>query len=489
MTISCRRPVLSGAAIPAVLLVMLLSALLPGARGFAGDALPEPLVALLNKYRIPASQVSLLVHEMGGHGGRPALLSVNARAARNPASVIKLLTTLAALELLGPGYQWQTRYLAAGALADGVLRGDLILQGGGDPFLTVEQLLGHVLALRQRGLSTIAGALVVDNSRFSPAPHDRGVFDGQAERLYNVGPDAALANFSATRFVIEPRGGQIRVTAEPPLDGLKIVNQIQSRGGRCRGRNAGWSHRIERSGGGLTAHFRGVYRRQCGRHSIARSIAPNTDYTCRLFASLWRTMGGKLDGRCRVSDAPQHAQLLLERPSEPLANIITGINKFSNNVMSRQLLLTVGAELSDSPGTVAAGKAGLSDWLAANDIAMPELVVDNGSGLSRKSRASAGGLSALLAHGWRSTYRPEFVSSLPLAAIDGTMRARLHKSPLRGRARIKTGLINGVRSMAGYVHARDGRHYSVVMMIDSGRVNFSNGNALQDAALRWVYAR
>ncbi len=341
-----------------------------------------------------------------------------------------------------------------------------------------------------------------DNSRFAPARHDRGAFDGEAERLYNVGPDAAMINLSATRFVIEPRGGygdgsggvaEIRITAEPPLAGLEIVNRVQPEDGGCISRNAGWSYRMDRSAAGANpnpvARFRGAYRPRCGDHSFSRSILPNTEYAHRLFTALWRAMGGTFAGGYRVAKTPQSARLLLTKPSRPLADLITGINKFSNNVMSRQLLLGIAAELRGAPATAEAGIAAVREWLAASGVRMPGLVIENGSGLSRTSRATAAGLSALLERGWVSAYRPEFVSSLPLAAIDGTMRTRLDGTALRGRARIKTGSIDGVRSMAGYVHGRNGRHYSVVMIIDSGRVNFANGNAVQDALLRWVYAR
>lgn len=453
------------------------------------DALPDAIAQLLHKHRIPAAAVSLMVRAMDPPAAKPAL-SVNATTPRNPASVMKLLTTLSALELLGPGHQWHTRYLAADAITGGVLRGDLVLRGGGDPFITVERLLGDLLALRQHGIDTIAGDLVIDNSRFAPPPHDRAAFDGKPQRLYNVGPDAALINLSATRFVIEPHDAEnaIRVRAEPPLDGLEIANRITARAGKCISRSAGWRYRIDYSGKHPVARFRGVYRPRCGTHSISRSLLANTDYACRLFAALWRNLRGELGG-CRVGVTPDGARQLLARSSAPLADLITGINKFSNNVMARQLLLTLGAELRGEPGTLEGGIAVIEEWLTGNRIAMPALALQNGAGLSRAGRASAAGLSALLARGWRGTYRPEFLSSLPLAAIDGTMRTRLLESPLRGRARIKTGLIDGVRSMAGYVHARDGRHYSVVMMIDSGTVNFWNGNLMQDAVLRWVYER
>ncbi len=477
--------------------VMICGGLLLSASIFAAadDALPKPIAELLAQHRIPRAALSLEVTEMEramGAAERAPLLSINAHVPRNPASVIKLLTTLAALELLGPHYLWQTAYLTDGMIVDGALHGDLILRGGGDPFLSVERLLEHVLALRQHGLRDIKGRLVIDNSHFAPQVHDRGAFDGKAQRLYNVGADAALTNFSATNFVLTPHGKQIRVTAEPPLAGLQIVNRLVAGGGRCLNRNAGWSYRIihagdNLAGDNLTVNFDGVYRRRCGAHSIARSLLPNPEYTHRLFTALWRAMGGNLALGNRVATTPASAQLLLTRDSEPLADIITGINKFSNNVMSRQLLLTIGAESDRQIGTVEAGAAAIKKWLSAKRIGMPGLVLANGSGLSRKTRATASGLSALLAHGWRSTYSPEFVSSLSLAALDGTMRSRLSDSPLRGRARLKTGLINGVRSMAGYVHARSGRYYNVVMILDSRAVNLWNGNEMQDAVLRWVY--
>ena len=470
----------------ALVVGLLLGVCAPHAEAETDDALPESIAQLLRKYRIAQSKVSIVVREMDSTA---PLLRVNAETPRNPASAIKLLTTLAALELLGPGYQWQTTYLAEHAIQDGVLPGDLILQGGGDPFLTVEHVLGDVLTLRQRGIETIAGQLVIDNSRFATAAHDRNAFDGKPTRLYNVEPDAALVNFSATQLVIEPQGNRIDVRIEPPLAGLNIVNRIKARGGNCISPTAGWSYRINRASQDWTLHFQGTYRVRCGTHSFSRSLLPNNEYTYRLFTALWRAVGGTLDGGYRIARAPESAQPLLTRWSEPLADIITGINKFSNNVMSRQLLLTLGAQRDQPPGTVGDGIRAIKEWLSANEITLPLLVMENGAGLSRKSRLSALGLSALLQRGWDATYRPEFVSSLPLAAIDGTMRERLHDDPLRGRARIKTGLIDGVRSMAGYVQARNNRHYGVVMMIDSGRINFWNGNAMQDAMLRWVYDR
>lgn len=471
--------------------------------------LPASVQALLNKYGIADSGVSVVVSEVstGGGAATPILLQ-NERVPRNPASVLKLVTTMAALDLLGPTYQWKTRYYLDGERSGDTLKGNLVMQGGGDPFLSVDRLWSHVLAIRERGIRQIDGALILDNSLFTLPRHDRGAFDGKPARLYNVGPDATLTNFSATRFVLEPTtvGGvtSINVFADPPLANLVVQNNLATEPGKCVSRNSGWSMDLQRQGEKVTAVFTGKYRPRCRIHSISRSILPNTEYTYQLFRYLWESMGGTLSGGFRVGPTPEDATLLVTLSSRSLAENIASINKYSNNVMARQLLLTIGQARqeidrkafekdSTRPAPIVdtriAGVETVRGWLDRNGINGNGLVIDNGSGLSRISRLSAGQISQLLDIAWRSTWQPEFLSSLSLAALDGTMRKRLRKSPIKGRARIKTGLVKGVRSMAGYVHARSGKHYLVTMMIDSSKVNYWNGNQVQDALLEWVYAR
>ena len=494
--------------------------------------LPDSVAILLKKHGIPLSSVSL---DIQATESQHTLVSLNSNVPRNPASVIKLVTTLAALEILGPAYQWHTRYFADGAISNGVLKGDLVLQGGGDPFLTVDKFLHHVLSLRQRGIHTITGSLVIDNSLFDVANHDRAQFDGQPSRLYNVEPDAALVNFSATRFIIQPMqtNGETRIAvfADPPLSGLVVENNMKPQPGKCpkrnRGRNRGWSYELHKTGDQVIARFNGKYRSRCGQHAIARSLFSNHEYTYRLFKYLWRMSGGAFDGGYKITTArdggsannvgnnylptardggsadfagrknrpTDHAIAILSYPSEPLADIIASINKYSNNVMARQLLLSLDAHRQQAqgqnqPATVAGGIAAINNWLSENVGIMPELIIDNGAGLSRKTRITTANLTALLQQGWRSNYRAEFLSSFSLAALDGTMKKRLRMSALPpGRARIKTGLINRVRSMAGFVNARDNKHYSVAMMIESKNVSFGNGNVIQDAVLEWIYNR
>ena len=451
--------------------------------------IPGSVVNLLNKYGIPTSAVSLEVRDADSN---KKILSINSDNPRNPASVIKTLTTLSALEILGPNYQWKTRYLVDGEIKNGVLNGDLIFQGGGDPFITTDRFWRQVMLLRQRGIKKITGSLVIDNSYFDIAEHDRSAFDGRPTRNYNVGPDAALVNFSSTGLVIHPIANQIVVFADPPLTDLVIDNRMSPKQGACKSKYNGWSYDIDKQEEKTIARFKGTYNIKCGQHTISRSFFSNNEYAFRLFKFLWNQSGGIFENGYRVSATPKSAIEIINFPSVPLSDAITSINKASNNVMSRQLFLSLGAhrDLSeiDRRGTLDRARQKIKDWLIVNGISMPKLYIDNGSGLSRDSRMTTNNLADLLRHGWNSNYRAEFLSSLSLSSLDGTMRKRLHKTGLRGRARIKTGLINGVRSMAGYVNSRNNRHYSVSMIIQSKNVSFSTGNNIQDAVLKWVYA-
>ena len=458
----------------------MLAGLLPGPAPAADTPLPEPLLASLAKEKVGAGALSLSVQRLTDG---QMLLQHNVDTPRNPASVIKLVTTMAGLQLLGPDYRWQTRYFADGRLEDGVLRGNLVIRGEGDPLLTLEHFWLQLRDLRRLGLHRITGDLVIDSSAFALIPHDRSAFDGRPQRLYNVGPAAFVTNFSATRFILEPAGEQVRLTADPPLPDLALVNRLRTKPGNCR---HNWRYARSEGGGRRTATFSGDYRTSCGRYEFGRSLYGHSAYAHQLFSLLWRQMGGEFKGGWRDGRVPDTAVPIAEFDSPPLAEIITGINKQSNNLMARQLLLTLALHRSGEPATLPAGVLAAKEWLKEEDIGMPALVLDNGSGLSRHSRLSSAGLNRLLVHAWHSRYQPEFFASLALAGVDGSMKKRLEHLTEADRLRIKTGYLTGVRSLAGYLHGQDGHWYSIVMLLESSRINIARGNRLQDALLEWL---
>jgi D-alanyl-D-alanine carboxypeptidase/D-alanyl-D-alanine-endopeptidase (penicillin-binding protein 4) len=206
-----------------------------------------------------------------------------------------------------------------------------------------------------------------------------------------------------------------------------------------------------------------------------------------VFGELWSEMGGAWSGRAREGAVPEGATLLHTRESAPLAEIVRDINKYSNNVMARQLFLTLAASGYEPPLTIDESREVVRHWLNLKGIAAPELSIDNGAGLSRTDRVSARTLAELLESAWKSAVMPEYVASLPLAGVDGTMKKRLVGDPVAGQAHLKTGLLSDARSMAGYLLDARGRRQVVVMLMN--HPNAPDADAANDALLRWVYDR
>jgi serine-type D-Ala-D-Ala carboxypeptidase/endopeptidase (penicillin-binding protein 4) len=449
-------------------------------------SLPEPVARALAQAEIPESAAAFYVHEIGA--ARP-LLAVGAARPMNPASSIKLVTTYAALELLGPAFQWVTEAYAAGTLSDGVLEGDLVLKGRGDPKLTLENFWLLLRGLRSRGLREIRGDLVLDRTYFAATDHDPAGFDEQPTRPYNTGPDALLVNFKAVRllFVPDSEARRVQILAEPALPQVQIVNRLKLVDGPC----GDWVNRlkVDAQGGSAATRlaFSGRYAASCGEQTRNYSVLPHAHYVLGLFRELWRELGGTFTGTVRDGTAGAGARPIGSVESPPLAQVVRDMNKFSNNVMARQLYLTLGAEAAGEPATREKADRAIREWLAAKGLSFPELVLENGSGLSRVERISAQHLGQLLLSSFRSRVMPEFIASLPLTAMDGTMKKRLADADVAGQAHIKTGSLTGVRSIAGYMLDARGRRWVVVSIVN--HPNAGNAQAAQDALLTWIYHR
>ena len=446
--------------------------------------LPPSVTNLLQRYRVPSDSLSLYVLDLDT---RQPLLVLNPDTPRNPASVIKLLTTYAGLELLGPTYTWETRFYLDGNLNNGVLNGNLIFQGGGDPFLTRETFWHMLHNLRARGLREITGNLVIDNSLFEDEPGSPGDFDHRPYHVYNALPDAALINFNAQEFVIIPGQQQVTIYADPPAANLRIKNSLSLTSGRCNDVDAGINMHVLPQGPEIIAEFTGKYPASCGEQVLLRSIIPNDQYVYGVFKAMWQEMGGVFNGSYTRGVLKESGKPFYTEISRPLYEIIASINKFSNNVMARQLLLTIGQIKIGAPGSNASGSQAIEQWLQEIGIHAPELILENGAGLSRMSQVSAGTLARLLEYAWHGPLQPEFLASFPIAGKDGTMRKRLNGKITPGSIRIKTGLLNGVRSMAGYVQSRNNKHFAIVSLHNYPGIQNTTGTLIQDELLKWLY--
>jgi serine-type D-Ala-D-Ala carboxypeptidase/endopeptidase (penicillin-binding protein 4) len=445
--------------------------------------LPARVRAALDAAGVPLASVGAIVEPV--EGGK-ALVSVNATRGLNPASTIKLITTYAGLDLLGPAYTFRTDVLATADIANGVLEGDLVIKGGGDPKLTIDRLWLLAHQLRARGLREIRGDVVLDRSFFAAVEHDPSKFDGDTRRAYNVGPDALLINFKAIEFRFVPDGAGVRVVGEPDFPNVEIASRLRVTRGPCGNWRQALKHEIDEQGLLANVMFTGTYPADCGEKTWPLSVFDSNRYAEAALRWIWSEAGGRITGKVRAGVAPGNAKLVIRGESPALADIVRDINKFSNNVMARQLFLTLSAEKNAAPGEARASERIVRDWLRAKGIDAPELVLENGSGLSRAERASAATLAAVLRSAWSSAVMPELMSSLSLYAVDGTLKLR-NGGPATGQAHLKGGTLTGVQSVAGYVLDAKGKRWVVVMI-----ANHDNANRAQpamDALVDWVHTQ
>ena len=460
----------------------------------AAQRLPPEVQAALQRARVPATAISVVVQDAGS--GRPALLW-RPHEAVNPASLSKLTTTAAALEMLGPAWRWRTPVWLGGPLRDGVLEGPLVIKGSGDPTLVLERVWLLLRRVQALGVREIRGDIVLDASAFDVPESDPGDFDGESLRPYNVRPAALLLNFRSVihTFVPDADAGIARVLAEPRLAGTEVDRSVPLAAGSC----GDWRATLKASFEPGRTRFAGAYPRACGELAWPVADPQPATYDARLIEALWRGMGGQLHGSVRAGTAPIDRPPSFELASPPLAEVVRDINKFSNNMMAQQLFLTLALQQApERAATLEAARETLTRWVAARTgepgrppgasggpaaaaDAADALFIDNGSGLSRSTRISALRLARLLQQAYDSPVMSELMSSLPVSGLDGTLR-RSRATP--GRAHLKTGSLRDVAGVAGYVLSNNGRRYVLVAII-----NHPQAGAAQpalDALVQWT---
>jgi D-alanyl-D-alanine carboxypeptidase/D-alanyl-D-alanine-endopeptidase (penicillin-binding protein 4) len=454
--------------------------------GVAGAAdLPPEITRVLTGHAIAPTEVSIVVQAVDGD--RP-VLSHLPDVPRSPASLMKMVTTFGALEYLGPAYTWATEVYFLGPFDGRTLDGDLAIKGYGDPYLVVEEVWKLLRALRRMGLTEITGDLVLDDTHFDVDEPDPGAFDGQPYRTYNVAPSALLMNFKAVQFqfMADPARGRVHVATEPLLSNLEIDNKIALVDGACRGYQAGISFDHADPKSLERVVLGGQFSRRCNTYGLGRTVLQHDTYAFGLVSSLWKEVGGSFSGKLRKAQMPPDATPALVWRSRPLGEVIRSINKNSNNVMTRQLLYTLGAEAAGVPGTRENGATVVRDLLAARGVNTSTLMLQNGAGLSREERASMQFFVNLLRVAYRSPYAPEFIASLSLGGLDGTTRSRFDPSmPAAGVMHLKTGRLDHVSAVAGYVQSAE-KTYVVAIVMNSENAHRGPGQELEEAVLRYT---
>jgi len=467
----------------ALSILLLFFCLAAGPAAGETDSMPRQIAAAFKNHGLDGSGTSIFVQAIDED---EPLLAFNEKVLRSPASIIKLLSSYAALDLLGPAYRWETEVLVTGPVRNGRLEGDLVLRGGGDPGMSTERFWTLLREIQAQGVHEISGDLVIDETLFAVNGEQPGDFDRQPYRAYNVLPNALLVNSNAVEFRVMRREQGVVVYVDPPLQDFRVENRISTRQGGCGGFQRGVAFHLPEGFEGRHAILSGAFPSACTDYSLWRSVLPAPQFADALFRALWAQLGGRIDGNLRIEATPPEARQLLVYPSLPLNELLRHINKWSNNPMTRHLVLTLGLEHAGAPATPEKGRAAIDAWLAQRGLAMPGLWLENGSGLSRETRVTAEGMGRLLLDAWQHPQMADFISSMPIAALDGTLRRR-YQGDMRGKLSLKTGRLDDVASIAGLVQSRSGKRYAVVIMVNEEDAHRGSGVAIQDAVLGWVF--
>lgn len=494
---------------------LLLATLFAAIGASAHAALPEPIAKLAAEKGIPEEAIGAVVLR-----GDQVLVSHEATRTFTPASTMKLFTTLVGLEVLGPQFRGRTELRTTGEVAGGVLHGDLVLRGGADGDLTADAFTHMLEKLRTRGIRKINGNLVLDRQLWQPARADAGAapFDESPEAYYNLIPDALLLNMNLQTLDITSDAKSIKASVLPELDNVRVRSEMMLVDRDCAKWEDGWKiPEYVRNGAHLTVVLKGTFPRNCSKTNVI-NVLDRTDYAERLFRATWERLGGQFNGQVFEASSEQSrafnsatSTLLAEHVSRSLPEMVRDTNKLSDNGLARTIFLSLGSLQADPvlgsrplpdtspmeiPGGAEAAPAPMTtnaraemvvrNWLRAHGVDDTGMVFENGSGLSRIERFSPEQMAGLLKAAQKSLWAPEFVTSLPIAAIDGTMKRRLKESPAALHARVKTGTLKNVVAIAGYVPDANGQQCIVVVMVNHDRAGNGNGRALVDGVIDWV---
>ncbi len=443
----------------------------------AGDIgqLPRDVEAALQRAKVPSENFHVMVVDTSASS--TPRLSHQAQVRVNPASLMKLATTTAALDTLGPAFVWRTPVFIDGPVREGVLHGNVYVRGSGDPRLVVERLWLLMRRIQGLGIQKIQGDIVLDRTVFEVPPRDAASFDGEPLRPYNAAPDALLLNFKSLliQFVPDRAANVARVQVEPPLAGVQFPATVPLSTGDCSDYRsllrADWSDATR-------IRFAGNYPAVCGEKAWPIAYAAPQHFAARAIAGMWQQLGGQLSGQVREGNVPANLQPVLSVESASLAETIRDINKYSNNVMAQQLFLTL-SQQQRGVGSFDASREVMQRWW--RDRVGGELpTFDNGSGLSRDERISAQALARLLQVAWASPYMSELISSLPITGLDGTLK----RSKAQASAHLKTGSLRDVAGLAGFVDTANGKRWVVVAILH--HPNAHAARPALDALIDWV---
>ncbi len=406
---------------------------------------------------------------VGGAEGKP-LMDLHGAKVMIPASVTKILTAGAVLHFFPPGTRFKTQLLSDGKIEGTHLKGSLYLKGGGDPSFVSETMWVLVNNFTRSGIKTIDGDLVVDDSLFDKLRFDPSRQSQRVDRAYDAPTGAMSFNWNSVNIYVRPGkkvGEKAEVFLDPENEYLKLANKVKTVAGRKSEVMA--DRKDDEDGDGDLVSVSGSIGTEANEMVIYKNIYNPDLWSGFNLKAFLNQRGITLKGKIRSGATSENATLLAEVESKPVEQILADMNKFSNNYVAEMLTKQMGS-LNSKPGSMAAGMEAIREFLKTLGVSKEEYSIINPSGFTRDNRLSATALWKVLRHIQQQfLFSPEFISSLPIAGVDGTLKKRMRDTEAERAVRAKTGLLNGVVALAGYAGRKDGKVFPFVFLY--------NGNA------------
>jgi D-alanyl-D-alanine carboxypeptidase/D-alanyl-D-alanine-endopeptidase (penicillin-binding protein 4) len=383
----------------------------------------------------------------------------------NPASVAKVFTTGLALQTLGSTYQFKTSFHALAEPVDGVLNGSLYIRGTGDPAFLSSDLWASLRQLRTKGVDVIQGAVVLDDSVFSQQAislnlGEEDAFDDAPYRAYHAQPDGLLMNFGAMSIDFKINENTVIVVPEEAPKDWAFVSEVKLTQDNCGAWRNGLSLEFNKLGRNVVVTVKGNYPRRCGQSRLPIRVSVQDWLWESWIKEIWLQLGGKFagpqGGQVIKGVTPVNTVALYTHYGKPLNELVKQVNKWSSNVMARHLELAVAS-------TPEAFNLQMKSWLNDLGIDSSDWFFENGSGLSRNTRINAKGLAIFLSRMATRSDFPDYLASFPRAGVDGTLQRRMNH--VDGFAYLKTGSLNGIRSLGGYLRDKDGQFWALGVLV------------------------
>lgn len=421
------------------------------------EEISKELTSLAKKYGVKTQDLGMYATTGDGEA-QSVLLDINGKQVMIPASISKVATASAVLATFPPGHKFKTQLWSSAKVVDGVLKGDLYLKGGGDPSFVSENMWFLVNALLRTDLKKIEGDIVVDDSLFDKMRYDISRQKERVDRAYDAPVGAMSFNWNSVNIFVRPGdvGGPAKVFVDPENDYIRLSNRAKTTAGAENKLLADRKDDPKFAGDLLSVG--GSIGRANKEIVVFKNITQPDIWAGYNLKAFLGQRGISVSGKIRNGIVPANSDMFAESESKAIEQVVADMNKFSNNYVAEMLTKNMGTLKKTKDVTLADGVVVINEHMQALGIPADQYKLDSPSGLTRDNRMSSFAMWKVLQH-LRNDFRvqPEFLTSLPIAGIDGTLKKRMKNGPGERWVRAKTGYINNVVSLAGYAGLENGK--------------------------------